>query len=146
VFYETVTRFGITTEIHSVDLPENVQHVEHPHSKRGVLVRNRPGVFLHLGDGLEVSLGLLRSLPESCRPLFFLDGDHEYSSVRRELDGILRSIEDPKILLHDTFFQSEDSGYNIGPHLAIEAALNEHKRPLRVISTKTGLPGMTLIY
>src|SRR3989338_7346388 len=30
IFYETCTYFNIKTTIHSVDLPDNIKHVEHP--------------------------------------------------------------------------------------------------------------------
>ncbi len=50
------------------------------------------------------------------------------------------------ILVHDTFYQSEQSNYNIGPYLAIQAALKETPNTYRMLATDTGLPGMTLLY
>ena len=148
VFYETAKRFGISLEIHSIDLPSDVEHVEQPGRRRGKLVKGKRGVFLHLGDGLETSLAIYRTLPETSRVFFFVDGDHSYESVRRELAAIVDQVREPKVLLHDTFFQSPDSGYNVGPHMAIRDVLNElpDARCLRMMETKTGLPGMTLIY
>ena len=32
IFYETCKYIKITPEIHSIDLPDNIDHVEHPHS------------------------------------------------------------------------------------------------------------------
>jgi len=146
VFYETVREFHIPAQIHSVDLPEQIEHVEHPHRKRGLLVRGKAGVFLHVGDGLTDSLRLLSAAGNSCVPLFFVDGDHEYSSVHRELTAILREAPNAAILAHDTFFQSPESGYNVGPHKAIQDVLAAQPRGRRTLSTATGVPGMTLIY
>lgn len=148
VFYETARHFKIPIEIHSIDLPSDIGHVEHPGSHRGKLVKGKWGVSLHLGDGLETSLAIYRTLPNNCRVLFFVDGDHSYESVKRELEAIVTHVTEPKVLLHDTFFQSPDSGYNVGPHLAVRDVLEKFPagRSLRMMETKTGLPGMTLVY
>lgn len=148
VFYETARHFKIPLEIHSIDLPAEIDHVEQPGSRRGKLVKGRPGVSLHLGDGLETSLAIYRTLPGDSRVLFFVDGDHSYESVKRELEAIVTQVAEPKILLHDTFFQSPDSGYNVGPHCAVRDVLEglPTDRRLRTMETKTGLPGMTLVY
>jgi cephalosporin hydroxylase len=148
VFHETAQHFKIPLEIHSIDLPAEIDHVEQPGSRRGKLVKGKPGVFLHLGDGLETSLAIYRTLPANSRVLFFVDGDHSYESVKRELDAIVTQVAEPKVLLHDTFFQSADSGYNVGPHLAVRDVLQSlpADRRLRTMETRTGLPGMTLVY
>lgn len=148
VFYESAKHFKIPLEIHSIDLPSEIGHIEHPGNRRGKLVRGKRGVFLHLGDGLETSLAIYRTLPKNCRALFFVDGDHSYESVKRELEAIVTHVAEPKVLLHDTFFQSPDSGYNVGPHLAVRDVLEKVPagRRLKMMETKTGLPGMTLVY
>lgn len=149
VFYETARYFKIPLEIHSIDLPGEVGHVEHPGSRRGKLVRGKSGVSLHLGDGIETSLSIYHTLPANSSVLFFVDGDHSYDSVKRELEAIVSAVAAPKVLLHDTFFQSPDSGYNVGPHRAVQEVLEAQKqvgRHLSSMETKTGLPGMTLIY
>lgn len=148
IFYETARYFKIPLEIHSIDLPGEVCHVEHPGRRRGKLVRGKPGVSLHLGDGIETSLGIYRTLPANSSVLFFVDGDHSYDSVKRELEAIVSVVAAPKVLLHDTFFQSADSGYNVGPHRAVQEVLaaQMESRRLRTMETKTGLPGMTLVY
>lgn len=148
VFHETSQYFKIPLEIHSIDLPGEIEHVEHPGRRRGKLVKGKAGVSLHLGDGLKTSLAIYRTLPKTSRVLFFVDGDHSYESVKRELEAIVANVADPKVLLHDTFFQSPDSGYNVGPHLAIRDVLEAlpAARRRRILETKTGLPGMTLVY
>ena len=146
IFYETTRQFGLETEIHSVDLPDEVSHQEHPGDQRGLFVKGLKGVHLHQGDGLSVCLNMHAQAPTPKHTLIFLDGDHRYDSVRRELAGIMRAIPTAHILLHDTFFQSKDSGYNVGPYRAISDAMTEARTPYRILSTGTGLPGMTLLY
>jgi cephalosporin hydroxylase len=146
IFFETSKAFGIATEIHSTDLPDKTQHSEHPGRKRGMLVKDIPEVRLHQGDGLEESLKIVESLQGTVRPLFFLDGDHAYASVMRELVEIMTSVPNASILVHDTFYQSAESGYNIGPRSAITDALTSTPNRYKEISTNTGLPGMTLLY
>ena len=146
IFRETARQFGLTLEIHSIDLPDDVEHVEHPHGKRGVMVRGLPEVTLHYGDGLNKTLEIFGKSREQTAPLIFIDGDHDYKSVKRELTGIIENIPKANILLHDTFFQSEKSGYNVGPHQAITEILMAMPARFKVMSTTTGLPGMTLLY
>lgn len=143
IFYETKKYFNIDCQIHSIDLPEDVFHIEHPHGNRGYMVKNK-NVNLHLGDGIETSLTLL-SLYKYKNPLFYIDGDHSYESVKRELSAILEKVPNANILLHDTFFQSKESGYNIGPHLAIVDCLSNNNS-YKIINLNTSLPGMTLLY
>lgn len=78
--------------------------------------------------------------------LFFLDGDHSYDSVFRELNIIFSHIENPVVLIHDSFYQSEISNYNVGPFMAIKDALKSISIEKKRIDTSTGLPGMTSVY
>ena len=146
VFYETARHFGLDVEIHSVDLPDHVIHQEHPGHQRGMLVKGLQDVHLHQGDGLSVCLDIQAQAATPKQTLIFIDGDHSYASVRRELAGIMNGIPEAHILLHDTFFQSSESGYNVGPYRAISEAITETDVRYRLLSTQTGLPGMTLLY
>lgn len=146
VFYETARHFGLDVEIHSVDLPDDVIHQEHPGHQRGMLVKGLQDVHLHQGDGLSVCLDIQAQAATPKQTLIFIDGDHSYASVRRELAGIMTGIPEAHILLHDTFFQSSESGYNVGPYRAISEAITETDVRYRLLSTQTGLPGMTLLY
>lgn len=140
IFYEITKHFSIPSEIHSIDIFDS--------RFRGLFVKNIREVKLHQGDGLVVSLNLyqnFRDLGIKVRPLFFLDGDHEFRSVKRELKGIMKSVPKAWILIHDTFFQSRKSGYNTGPYRAIQTALRETSSKYKVLSTNMGLPGMTLL-
>jgi len=148
IFYETCKAFAIDCEIHSTDLSDDIDHIEHPGKMRGRLVREKPGVKIHVGDGLNTSLRIAaRYMSEKdFRPLFFVDGDHGYTSVKRELDAIIEQVPKPCVLLHDTFYQSAGSGYNIGPHQAIIDTLKDKANLFKVTSQNLGLPGMTLLW
>lgn len=146
IFHEIAKGFGIQTQVHSIDLPDDVHHNEHPKNNRGVMVKGIADVVLHQGDGLACSSRLLEERKPTGRVLFFVDGDHSYDSVQRELSTILDRAPDAAILLHDTFYQSEESGYNIGPFEAIRDVMKNRSGNYKVISTNLGLPGMTLIY
>jgi hypothetical protein len=147
VFADTAAHFRIPARIHSIDLPDDVPHPEHPGRARGRLVRGRREVRLHQGDGVDVAL---RTWAEAGRPdstLFFLDGDHGYASVRRELEAIMAAVPRPLLLLHDTFFQEPCAGYNVGPHDAIRDVLGQLPQGrLERVDSGMGLPGMTLLY
>src|ERR1017187_7075991 len=58
IFYETKEYFNIDCQIHSIDLPDDTFHQEHPHFNRGYLVRGK-NVHLHLGDGINTSMEIL---------------------------------------------------------------------------------------
>ena len=146
IFYETIKAFNISAEIHSIDLPDDVEHIEHPKGSRGFLVRGLKEVTLHVGDGLTTSLQILSRSNAVRRTLFFIDGDHSYASVRRELEGIIRQVPHANIMLHDTFYQAEDSGYNIGPYKAITDVLAAMPDQYKIVSQNLGLPGITLLW
>lgn len=145
VFYEICKHFQIPAEIHSIDLPDTTDHVEHPGEEHGRLVRGLKNVHLHRGDGVKTALALYRKY-KPASALFYVDGDHSYDSVYRELTLILQKVEAPTVLLHDTFFQSLASKYNVGPHSAIHDAIKKSGKKPKLISTELGLPGMTLLY
>jgi len=146
IFYEISKGFGLPIEIHSTDLPEKILHKEHPGENLGVFLKGILEVKLHSGDGLTRSLEVARKLPPKSRFLFFLDGDHSFRSVRRELEAITKAFPRANILIHDTFYQSRKSGYNIGPYQAIKNLMSKTAISYKKISTDTGLPGMTLLY
>lgn len=146
IFYETIKSFHISSHIHSIDLPDDVFHNEHPQKNRGKLVRDLKEVTLHQADGLAKSLEIYNSEKVTGNVLFFIDGDHSYECVKRELATILEHIPTAKVLLHDTFYQSADANYNIGSFKAIEDVLGSAKNEYNVITTNLGLPGMTLLY
>jgi cephalosporin hydroxylase len=146
IFHECATHFGIPLDIHSVDLADDAEHIEHPHETRGKYVRHLPDVHLHQGDGLDTSLSIWRGRGRTASPFFFIDGDHSYESVRRETFAIAAEIPGASMLLHDAFYQSGESGYNVGPHQAIQDLRSAFPGRYRVLESGLGLPGMTLLY
>jgi hypothetical protein len=145
IFYEVSKFFSLPMHIHTVDLPDDVEHGEHPHSNRGHMIKGLKNISLYQADGLSKSIELYHQNSQK-RTLVFIDGDHSYESVYRELTGIINAMPNAAILLHDTFYQSEQSGYNIGPYKAITEILATMPGTFQVMSTTTGLPGMTLLY
>ena len=146
IFYETCQMFDIPADINSIDLPNKSDHNEHPGEQRGMLVRELSSVHLHLGDGLETAMKIAQQLTPDARLLFFLDGDHSYESVKRELSSIVQAYPRAAILLHDTFFQKPESGYNVGPFQALHEILGTVPGKYCEVAMSTGLPGMTFIY
>jgi len=74
--------------------------------------------------------------------LVFLDSDHTYENVRRELE-LARIVGRGCLLVHDTFYQP-GSGYNHGPYLAIQDSVRDW--PIKqVFHLQTGLPGMSYL-
>jgi cephalosporin hydroxylase len=146
VFYESTRHFNIDCSIHTIDLPDRVSHIEHPGKQYGKYIVNIPQIQKHRGDGLQISQTIGNTLAANTRVMFFLDGDHSYESVFRELSGVSKNFPDASILLHDTFNQSSESGYNIGPYRAIEEVLKTESGKYQVIGTRMGLPGMTFLY
>jgi len=142
IFYEITKHFKISAEIHSIDLPLHVNHPENISEGRAHLVKGLP-VHLHLGDGLDVARELLRS-KRDLFPLIFVDGDHDYGSVIRELNGIRSEVEKAVVLVHDTFYQVAESNYYCGPHKAVREFADQNG--VEVSSTILGLPGMSLLW
>jgi hypothetical protein len=145
LFWECAKAFRLECPIHSVDLPPDVTHVEHPGDERGRLVRGLENVHLHLGDGVSVALAQWERAGRPARPLFFVDGDHAYESVFNELRRIFDAVPDASALVHDTFFQSPESGYNVGPAEAVRRIIALDPPRFTVLDSGPGLPGMTLL-
>jgi cephalosporin hydroxylase len=146
IFYETVKYFRLDCEIHTIDLPDGTRHVEHPGHRRGALVRHIKGVHMHQGDGVTTALALWDAAVVRRKALFFLDGDHSYESVSRELRWIDSHVGNASFLVHDTLSQSAEANYNIGPFLAVQDFLQDVPVRYARIDEHLGLPGMTLLY
>src|ERR1035437_1001030 len=111
IFYEIVKAFEINSEIHSIDSPDDIHHSEHPGDSRGKMVKHINEIKLYQGDGLTCAFDITKqNIKEPI--LFFLDGDHNYDSVKKELEMIMDNLPNAIILAHDTFYQSENSKYN----------------------------------
>jgi cephalosporin hydroxylase len=145
IFFETCQYFHLKTVIHSVDLPPDATHEEHPGQEYAKFLKGIQGVKLYRGDGLDVAAKMARSFASSASLMFFLDGDHSFESVSRELQTITSTFPFASILIHDTFYQDPACGYNIGPYQAIQQLLGKVPSRYQLIETRTGLPGMSLL-
>jgi predicted O-methyltransferase YrrM len=142
IFYEANMHYRIGADIHSVDLPPDVKHGEHPGRRRGFLVRGL-SVHMHEGDGATVAKALIKEAGFE-RPLVFIDGDHAYESVLRDAREVLQAAPLASLLFHDTFYQP-GSIYNHGPYEAVQRIVAESATPMQIVSTASGCPGMTLV-
>ncbi len=146
IFYETAKFYKIDTKIYTYDLPDEIEHNEHPRTNRGKLIKNKENVYSYQADALKHGIQILiNNNVKDHDILFYIDGDHEFDSVDKELKIIFEKFPKSNILLHDTFFQTTESNYNIGPFLAIKNYLNSLNKDYKIINTNLGLPGMTLI-
>jgi cephalosporin hydroxylase len=144
IFYETCSFFKINSKIYTIDLPNDVEHKEHPKNKRGLLIKNIKAITMLQGDGITTAQQLTKRLKPK-RILIFLDGDHEYATVKRELNSSQLMDPKPWIIVHDTFYQSSESRYNVGPHKALVEFLATYPKYKKKV-LDLGLPGMTLLY
>jgi len=147
IFHETVKFLELPCEIHSIDLPDDVEHNEHPKEHHAEFVKGISEVQLHRGDGIIKALELCNGKSKDDSFLFFVDGDHSYNSVKRELELIFKNIPLATVLIHDTFYQADKSGYNVSPCQAVLNSVTGERNILDVflITTNLGLPGMALI-
>jgi len=140
IWFELSRRLRIPATIHTIDLYEP-SHVEYPGRKLGRYIRGLP-VQQHIGDGYTCACDIIRAASPTACFLIFLDGDHSYETVQRELK-LCQIIKRGCLLVHDTFYQP-GSNYNHGPYLAIQDALPS--LPVKqVIHLNTGLPGMSYL-
>lgn len=102
IFHEARVLIGIDCEIHTVELPLELAHLDrdHPGQASGLFIEDIP-VSQYLGDGLEVSLRLYAEA-EPERALFYLDGCHRYKQVLVELRTLSTAVPEAVLLLHDT--------------------------------------------
>lgn len=146
IFWETVRTFKLKSKIVTVDLPPSAIHNELPSSDQyAKYIKSIKDITKIRGDGLTASLKLCTKHPKNSRVLFFLDGDHSRATVYNELREIFKKVKKPCVIVHDTFYQSDESKYNVGPHEAVKQILRELKN-LKIISENNlGLPGMTVL-
>ncbi len=100
IFYELTTYHHIQCVIHTVELPLVLAPNDHPEQSIGEFLE---GTEVHRDEGDGVTEALKYSINFD-RPLFFIDGDHSYENVYRELRMIHRVRPEATVLLHDTRF------------------------------------------
>lgn len=103
LFYEGSLQMGYPCEVHTVELPLELAHLDRDHpgeTRYGAWIEGLP-VYGHRGDGVTESIRLHHELKPK-RALFFIDGNHEYENVLKELLAIEEAAPQAVMLLHDT--------------------------------------------
>lgn len=102
ILFESARTWGFETVVHTIDLPLELSPADRDHAgaESGIYIRSVP-VVGHVGDGVTVAL-LTYVRSRRHRPLFFIDGDHSYENVVRELRYIKRVAPSGAMILHDT--------------------------------------------
>ncbi len=132
IFWECCRLLDLRTEIHTVELPDELQVFDdqHPGVNCGLYIARESGVVQHRGDGVTEALILYKRLqPE--RPLFFLDGDHSQVMVYREIALIDRMTGGAPMLIHDT--------NGAGPGDAARKWVSEFDYTFREIPDRVGI-------
>jgi glycosyltransferase involved in cell wall biosynthesis len=144
IFFEAKTALGLEAEVHTIDLPPGAGHIENLSDPRlrARLIAGMP-VVRHVGDGAERARGIL-SAGAYRRPLFFIDGDHTFRSVLRELEAVRSMAPQAAILVHDTHFRKLAPGTCCDPWIALEVFCRRHGLPRWFSSL--GPPGIGLTF
>lgn len=127
IFHEIKQFTSLKYDVHTTDVRSKYGHPERPISDLGKYIeeaKEAKEVTQHFGDGVTVSLKLLKKSNKYKKPLFFVDGDHAEKTVFRELSSIFKNVEDPVALVHDTW---SNSGGNIGPWLACKKLATDNQ-------------------
>jgi len=139
IWFELSRLLQQPTAIHTIDILDPT-HPEYPGRKHATFIRGTT-VIQHIGDGYVCAQDIIIKNPSSSY-LIFLDGDHDYKTVQRELQ-LARMVRTGCVLAHDTFYQP-DSTYNHGPYFAIKDFVDAFPCE-QVIHLQTGLPGMSYL-
>ena len=150
IFHVITEALQMDTAIHTWDLPEDVPHGQHPGKEHGKLARGLPRVHFHRDDGLQGALGAMeseRNQHPGFRPLFFVDGDHSYASVIREITGLISVQDEFHLLAHDTFVQKPDTkGQSRESWIGCPTALEALAQGYRWLNVGFGNPGMAYLW
>lgn len=129
LFYEIAAQLMLGCRVHSIDITKDAAG-----GHRGAMVKNVP-VNLHVGDGVTVAMGLCERFS---RPLFFLDDNHEYRHVLRQLETI-HQRKPGVMLMHDVFRMETVAGeaawilHEPGDAAAVFLAEHPHRYAVEVV-------------
>lgn len=116
IFHE----IGHGLQVITVEHPDD-QTFDHPGHRYGLWCDGfEPHIYMLKGDGVSVSLDAFVQFGSPERALFFVDGDHSYDAVSRELGLIAEAAPRAVILVHDTSHPIEDT------ETAVEHWLDDH--------------------
>lgn len=132
IFYEIGTQF-LTLRITTIEHPDD-QTPDHPGHRYGLWCEGfEPHIQMLKGDGVTVALEEFERLGKPERSLFFLDGDHSYTAVSRELILIGEAAPNAVILVHDTNHPVEET------ETAVEQWLDEHNYDADWLHSQAGM-------
>ena len=150
IFHHITESLGMDIPIHTWDLPEDVSHGQHPGDNHGKLAKGLDRVHFHRDDGLRGALAqyqIEKKKNPKIRPLFFVDGDHSYKSVIREITGLIPVQEEFHLLAHDTFVQKPDvKGQSRESWVGCPTALELAAQDYRWLNVGFGNPGMAYLW
>ena len=150
IFHHITESLGMDIPIHTWDLPEDVPHGQHPKENHAKLAKGLALVHFHRDDGLRGALAqyqIEKTKDPKIRPLFFVDGDHSYASVIREITGIVSAQDEFNVLAHDTFVQKPDSkGQSRESWVGCPTALELAAQDYRWLNVGFGNPGMAYLW
>lgn len=133
IFYELARVGAFACEVHTTEHPDHATH-DHPGGRCGQLLKDCR-VWMHTGDGLRRSLAEYAILGEPTRVLFFVDGDHSYDAVTRELEGIAEVVPTAVIIVHDTRHPLEETGAAVADFLID----GHHNYDVRWLESQAGM-------
>lgn len=108
IFHEVTRLAGIRSTVHTWEHPDMTTR-DHPGHRHAELVDGIATVIPYIGEGLIGALSLYTSTTPA-RALFFLDGDHSYATVLKELRAIAKVAAEAVILVHDLRHPTERTG------------------------------------
>ena len=138
-FYEFARQVRHPCEVHTIDLM-GPTHPECPWSSLGRYIRGLP-ITQHIGDSYEIGIKLIEAFPAR-RYLIFIDGDHTYAGVKKDIQLLDRAKPGSAALFHDaTFFLPK-----LSPDIC--RAIDEYVEayPVAYVYHQgMGLPGMSYV-
>ena len=150
IFHHITESLGMDIPIHTWDLPEDISHGQHPGEDHAKLAKGLARVHFHRDDGLRGALAqyqIEKNKNPKTRPLFFVDGDHSYKSVIREITGLISVQDEFHLLAHDTFVQKPDvKGQSRESWVGCPTALELAAQDYRWLNVGFGNPGMAYLW
>lgn len=133
IFYESCQLLRVTPWIYTVELPNKLAPVtaDHPGIQTGMFIRKLQGITAYRGDGITTAMKLYRRASPS-RPLFFVDGDHSFQTVYKELRTLLSEAKNAVVVVHDT--NHPEGRGPTGPAEAINALVWDRYRKTELLS------------
>lgn len=116
ILYESLRFHGLVdTHVHTIDLPRCLAAIDRDHARdeTGEFVQDIGFVHCYEGDGVTIALTIWCELGKPTKPLFFIDGDHSYENVVRELRWLRRACPRATLLMHDTRFWPGDAANKV---------------------------------